>query len=167
MNFSNEENYIRICKERGSKIDPKLLESFRESDRTYNERRNRTYTTKEKINYNNQNSTYPGHAEMYRKMCEEQGKEMDKEYLRSLEFADYAIQERRAEREEKARYYESSQKNNFYGDCDSPYTMENSTATIFYIVAMAIGTFFNARWFIYIVATIIYAKFINRHNKKK
>jgi len=106
-------------------------------------------------------------AETYKKMCEEKGEEMDQEFLRALEFGDVAIQEREAENAKKEQRYGDAQKNNFYGDCDSPYTMENSTATIFYIISMAIGTLFNARWFIYIIATIIYAKFINRHNKKK
>ena len=46
---------------------------------------------------------------------------------------------------------------------DSPYTMENGTATFFYIVTMVIGTLFVDRWLIYIAATFIYLKFINRH----
>lgn len=46
---------------------------------------------------------------------------------------------------------------------DSPYTMENGTATFFYIVTIVIGTLFVDRWLIYIAATFIYLKFINRH----
>lgn len=50
---------------------------------------------------------------------------------------------------------------------ESPYTMEDGTATFFYIVTMVIGTLFVDRWLIYIAATFIYIKFKNRHKKKK
>ena len=51
----------------------------------------------------------------------------------------------------------------FHGDCDSPYTMENGTATLFWIVIMAVGSIFKNNWIIWIVATIIWWKFITRH----
>lgn len=50
---------------------------------------------------------------------------------------------------------------------DSPYTMEDGTATFFYIITMIIGTLFIDRWLIYIAATFIYLGFKNRHKKKK
>lgn len=50
---------------------------------------------------------------------------------------------------------------------DSPYTIEDGTATFFYIITMIIGTLFIDRWFIYIAATFIYLTFKNRHNQKK
>ena len=50
---------------------------------------------------------------------------------------------------------------------ESPYTMEDGTATFFYIVTMIIGTLFVDRWLIYIAATFIYLKFKNRHKKNK
>ena len=46
---------------------------------------------------------------------------------------------------------------------DSPYTMEDGTATFFYVVTMIVGTLFIDRWLIYIAATFIYLKFISRH----
>ncbi len=49
---------------------------------------------------------------------------------------------------------------------DHPNTMENSTATFFWVVVMAIGSIFKGNWVIWIVATVIWAKFITRHNKK-
>jgi hypothetical protein len=55
----------------------------------------------------------------------------------------------------------------FYGDCDHPNTPENSTATIFWIVALVIGSIFHARWMIWIVSTIVWLRFITRHNIKK
>ena len=56
---------------------------------------------------------------------------------------------------------------NFYGDCDHPNTMENSTATIFYIVVMIGGAIFNDRLLIWIVASVIYFTFITRHQRRK
>jgi hypothetical protein len=49
---------------------------------------------------------------------------------------------------------------------DSPYAMENSTATFLYIIAMLIGTLFYARVLIYITATIIWWKYITRHKER-
>ena len=54
---------------------------------------------------------------------------------------------------------------NFHGDCDHPNTMENSTATLLYLIVMIGGVIFKARWLIWIIATIIYFKFITRHKK--
>lgn len=53
----------------------------------------------------------------------------------------------------------------FHGDCDSPYTMENSTATFLWIVVMVVGSIFKDNWIIWIIATVIWARFITRHNK--
>lgn len=49
---------------------------------------------------------------------------------------------------------------------DSPYAMENSTATFLYIVAMVVGTLFQDRIIVYVVATIIWWKYITRHKEK-
>lgn len=59
----------------------------------------------------------------------------------------------------------NTQKNDFYGDCDHPNTLENSTATILYIIVMIGGAIFNDRWLIWIVATFVYFNFITRHTK--
>ncbi len=48
---------------------------------------------------------------------------------------------------------------------DHPNTMENSTATLFYIVVMLVGSIFKGNWMIWIIATVVWAKFITRHNK--
>lgn len=55
----------------------------------------------------------------------------------------------------------------FYGDCDHPDTMEDSTATILYIVVMLGALIFTDRVLIWIAATIIYFCFRNRHKMKK
>lgn len=49
--------------------------------------------------------------------------------------------------------------------CDHPNTIENSTATFFYIVVMLVGSIFKGNWVIWIIATVVWAKFITRHNK--
>lgn len=49
---------------------------------------------------------------------------------------------------------------------DSPYAMENSTATFLYIVAMIVGTLFQDRILVYAAATIIWWKYITRHKEK-
>lgn len=109
-------------------------------------------------------------AETYKKLCKERGEEIDLEFLESLETGDLIIQQKK-ERRDKVESYNMSEtdkkSDNFYGDCDSPYTMENGTATVFYIITMVVGTLFIDRWLIYIAATLIYFGFKNRHNKKK
>ena len=47
---------------------------------------------------------------------------------------------------------------------DHPNTMENSTATILWIVVMLIGSIFKGNWVIWIIATVVWAKFITRHD---
>ena len=51
----------------------------------------------------------------------------------------------------------------FHGDCDSPYTMENSTATFLWIIIMGVGSIFKCNLVIWIVSTVIWWKFITRH----
>lgn len=46
---------------------------------------------------------------------------------------------------------------------DKPGTMENGTALLFYIATMVGGCIFKDRYIIWIVATIIYFSFRNRH----
>lgn len=47
--------------------------------------------------------------------------------------------------------------------CDSPYTMEDSTATFLWIVVMVIGSIFKGNWIIWIIATIVWRKFVTRY----
>ena len=48
---------------------------------------------------------------------------------------------------------------------DHPDTMEDGTALLLYIVIMIGGAIFVDRWLIWIVATVIYFNFRNRHKK--
>lgn len=56
---------------------------------------------------------------------------------------------------------------NPFENCDHPNSLENSEATILWIVAMAVGTLFRGNWIIWIVATIIWRRYITRHKRKK
>ena len=58
-------------------------------------------------------------------------------------------------------------KDDFFGDCDSPNSLENGPAIILYIIIMVGGAIFYDRWLIWIFATVIFFKFINRHKKQE
>jgi hypothetical protein len=47
--------------------------------------------------------------------------------------------------------------------CDHPNTMEDSTATVLWIVVMIVGSIFKGNWAIWIIATVAWAKFITRY----
>ena len=53
----------------------------------------------------------------------------------------------------------------FYGDCDHPNTMENSTATILYILVMIGSLIFKDFLYIWVAASFIYFRFITRHKR--
>jgi hypothetical protein len=72
---------------------------------------------------------------------------------------------RKQELAKKGIITQENKKDNFHGDCDHPNTMENGSATILYIIIMLGGTIFNDRLLIWILATIIFWKFITRHKK--
>lgn len=48
---------------------------------------------------------------------------------------------------------------------DHPNTMENGTATFFWIVVMLVGSIFKGNWIIWIIATVVWARFITRHDR--
>ena len=48
--------------------------------------------------------------------------------------------------------------------CDHPNTMEDSTATVVWIVVMLVGAIFKGNWVIWIIATMIWWKFITRYD---
>lgn len=58
-------------------------------------------------------------------------------------------------------------KEEIYGDCDHPNTMENAEATILYIIIMLVGAIFYDRLLIWIVATGIWLCHIFRHQIRK
>ena len=56
---------------------------------------------------------------------------------------------------------------NPFENCDHPNSLENDEATIIWIVVMAVATIFKGNWIIWIIATIIWRRYITRHEKKK
>jgi hypothetical protein len=48
---------------------------------------------------------------------------------------------------------------------DHPNTMEDSTATVLWIVVMLVGSIFKGNWAIWIIATVIWRKFVTRYKK--
>lgn len=47
--------------------------------------------------------------------------------------------------------------------CDHPNTIEDSTATVLWIVVMLVGSIFKGNWVIWIIATIVWFRFITRY----
>lgn len=67
---------------------------------------------------------------------------------------------------EKHKIQEANAKNSYvYGD--HPSTMENSTATVLYIIIMLVGIIFTDGWLIWIFASIVYFRFITRYERRK
>ena len=56
---------------------------------------------------------------------------------------------------------------NPFENYDHPNSLENDEATIIWIVVMAVATIFKGNWIIWIIATIIWRKYITRHKIKK
>jgi hypothetical protein len=79
-------------------------------------------------------------------------------------YENIAKQVKELERKQKENEVQEPKKD-IHGDCDYVWTPENGTATILYIVTMIFGAIFNARILIWIVATLVYFNFINRHEK--
>ena len=90
------------------------------------------------------------YAEKYKKEREEFNKQLEESRLKDLE-------------KKGIKPFDESQIPKKY--CDHPNTMENSTATVLWIVVMLVGSIFKGNWAIWIVATIIWLKFITRHKK--
>ena len=90
------------------------------------------------------------YTEKYKKEREEFNKQLEESRLKDLE-------------NKGIKPFDESQIPKKY--CDHPNTMENSTATVLWIVVMLVGSIFKGNWVIWIVATIIWLNFITRHKK--
>ena len=56
---------------------------------------------------------------------------------------------------------------NPFENYDHPNSLEDSEATIIWIVVMAVATIFKGNWIIWILATIVWRRYITRHKIKK
>lgn len=90
---------------------------------------------------------------------EEQEKELD-------EFLDEMKREDEEKKRQKELQIQKKQENPFK-NCDHPNSLENDEATVIWIMVMIVATIFKGNWVIWIVATIIWRKYITRHKIKK
>jgi hypothetical protein len=87
---------------------------------------------------------------------------------REKELKDFVADIKKKDEERKLEKQEQTQKQtDFFENCDHPNSLENDEATILWIVVMAIATIFKGNWLIWIVATIIWRRYITRHKRKK
>ena len=82
------------------------------------------------------------------------------------EFLDEIKKRDKAKEREKSLAKQQNSENPF-SNYDHPNSLENSEATIIWIVVMAVATIFKGNWVIWIIATIIWRKYITRHKIKK
>lgn len=59
---------------------------------------------------------------------------------------------------------EEEKNKEFFGWAEHPNTMENSTATFFWLIAVVVLMLFKGGWVLGIIATVIWWKFITRHS---
>lgn len=88
---------------------------------------------------------------------------------REKELNEFVSNIKKRDEEKGRKEVTQKQKNteNPFANCDHPNSLENDEATIIWIVVMAIGTIFKGNWIIWIVATIIWRRYITRHKIKK
>lgn len=68
------------------------------------------------------------------------------------------------EKQYKANDVQEPQRD-IHGDCDYVWAPEKGTAVIIYILVMIFGSIFNERIVVWIVATLIFSNFMDRHKK--
>lgn len=105
-----------------------------------------------------------GISEEERRMTEDYCEAMDAARKRRVAEAHAKEEEREREQQETLKRLGLSTK-----DCrktyDHPSTMENSTATILWIVSMSVSLLFVGGIILWIPETILWLKFITRHKK--
>jgi hypothetical protein len=90
----------------------------------------------------------------------EQDAEIKRDLEKYKEKERIRIEELNKERTERQRKYEES-----IAYMDHPNTLDNGTATFFYIAIMLIAIIFKERWFIWIAATIRYIFHVTRYER--
>lgn len=77
------------------------------------------------------------------------------------------IKKRDEEQEREKKLQKQKNAETFFENCDHPNSLENDEATILWLVVMAVATIFKGNWLIWIIATIIWRRYITRHKRKK
>lgn len=73
-------------------------------------------------------------------------------------------------KEYKEKYMKKPKSNNAewtYIHAESPHSLDDGEATVSWIIVMIVGTIFNARWLIWIIATALYLWRMNRYAIRK
>lgn len=84
---------------------------------------------------------------------------------RENELNDFLAEIKRKDAESVAQKQKNAE--TFFENCDHPNSLENDEATVVWVVVMAIATIFKFNWLIWIIATIIWRRYITRHERKK
>ena len=106
---------------------------------------------------------------IWNKTLEQMHKEQE-EYKAKVRPIREAEERKRAEEAARLRELKRQREENlphdqrFHGWCEHPNTIENSTATFFWIVAMGVSILFKGGWILCILETVIWFKFITRHD---
>lgn len=82
------------------------------------------------------------------------------EFLNEIKKQDEEIERKKSLQKQKSR-------EDPFANCDHPNSLENDEATILWIVVMIIAAIFKGGWIIWIIATIIWRRYITRHKIKK
>lgn len=92
-------------------------------------------------------------------------------YIRGIDMARHIVNPNNYLPKEEVQVYnqktEEQKQKELYVNSEHPSTVENGTATLLYIIIMFIGTIFVDRILIWIAASIIYFRFINRRKIKE
>ena len=108
--------------------------------------------------------TWPGQTkEEWMKEWERDRKLTPEERERELD--DY-IKQNNEKWDAKKQNKQKIRQNPFEG-CDHPNSLEDSEATIVWIVVMIVSSIFKFGFIIWIIATIVWRKYITRHKIKK
>ena len=114
--------------------------------------------------------TWPGQTkeewlEEYRRdkslTAEESKREMD-EYMKAVNDKWGKYHEETSKNQQKKESAEEQ-----FQKYDHPNSLENDEATVIWIIIMAVATIFKGNWIIWIIATIIWRRYITRHKRKK
>ena len=103
-------------------------------------------------------------CERWRNLTPEQRQKESAEYQKKLY---EKLDKNNTEWEKKKQSQGQEAKKNPFEGCDHPNSLENSEATILWIIVMAVGTIFKGNWIIWIIATVIWWRYITRHKRRK
>lgn len=132
-----------------------------------NENKPFEYKTSPHINQCKTKEEWDKECERWHKLTSEQRQKESAEYQKKFyeELSKKDAEWEKKKQEEKRKKAQNA--NDFFKNYDHPNSLENDEATIIWLIVMAVGTIFKGNWIIWIVATVIWWGYINRHKKNK